>query len=84
MTKVSPKEEFAIRTTMDAVARHIGPAAVHDEASAWAALELTAKMISYAMHKKMTAKSLRKKIAVLVDRDPKLQAALAALDPTHH
>jgi hypothetical protein len=79
MTTVSPREEFAIRAVLDVVARAIGPDGVHDEESAWEALNLAAKMISYAMRKKMTAKSLRNKIGVLVDRDPKLQAALAGL-----
>jgi hypothetical protein len=80
MTTVSPREEFAIIEIINLLARTLPDDAVHDEKSAWETLDLAAKMISYAMRKKMTAKTLRNKMAVLVDRlDPELQAALAGL-----
>ena len=88
MSKVSPREEMAIRLTMGVLASVGVTKTIHDEESAWQALELAAKMISYGMRKKMTAKSLRNKIAAMAESDPELAQTIReahdARDATRH
>ena len=68
MTKVSERERIAIIGVMNAVANIVE---VNSEKEAWDVLDLIARLVSYTMQETMTVKALQKKLAVMVNDEPR-------------